>query len=187
MAKIKLRKKLFLFFGFDFFEGIQICNQNQKIKTICQNDAVACRFENGYNFFMLRILLAILIVLVISGVGAWFLYFSPASSKSPAVQKPVTIEDLNLTPTAGQATTAPKNALEAVKQLAAQQFNVPQNELNVVSENKKEWPDTCLGLNVGDKTCTKTVTQGYEITIKSNGNQIIYRTNSDGSSIRIVK
>ncbi len=136
---------------------------------------------------MFRILFAILVVLVISGTAAWFLYFSPANFKSPAVQKPVTIEDLNLTPTAGQATTAPKNALEAVKQLAAQQFNVPQSQLTVVSENKKDWPDSCFGLNVGDKSCTKNVTPGYEITIKSNGDQIIYRTNSDGSSIRIVK
>jgi len=136
---------------------------------------------------MTKIILAIIVVLIIGTAGAWYLYFSPANFKSPAVQQTVKIEDIAPTGAATVIPTQPTDPVAAVKQLAALQFNVTEDKLTIVSSNKKDWPDTCFGLSIDNKSCVKTVTPGYEVVVKLNSDQITYRTNSNGSDIRIVK
>lgn len=52
---------------------------------------------------------------------------------------------------------------------------------------EKEWPDSCLGLPEKDEMCAQVVTSGYEVTVQGNGKEAIYRTNDDGSVMRVQK
>ncbi len=78
-------------------------------------------------------------------------------------------------------------AVAATKEFAASDLNVPLGKVIVMSAFEKEWPNSCLGLQQEDEMCAEVITPGYEITIVANGKQRIYRTNSDGSVIRIQK
>ena len=76
-------------------------------------------------------------------------------------------------------------AVEATKEFAAQDFNVPVGSVIVMSAFEKEWSNGCLGLEQPGEMCTEAITPGYEITIQANSKTRIYRTNSDGSLIKI--
>ncbi len=70
---------------------------------------------------------------------------------------------------------------------AAKLFGVPEGEVIVMTAFEKEWPDSCLGLVGKDEMCSDVITPGFEVTLQGNGKEVIYRTNNDGTSIRLQK
>lgn len=85
----------------------------------------------------------------------------------------------------GDATES--TAVNAAKEYAAGDLNTPSSEITVNSVKKKDWNNSCLGLEQEGEICAQIIIPGYEIAIQANGKERIYRTNADGSIIKIQK
>lgn len=139
-----------------------------------------------------NILIGSIIMVVLAGIGVTL--YSQALPKQPKSinSTPVTEEYINSSNNAPTDNTSKPSGLTgvaAIKAYAAFQFNVSEDKITVVSSNKKDWPDTCLGLPVEDKEnkCVQTVTPGYEVTLQIDGQKTTYRGNDAGTNIRVVK
>ena len=62
---------------------------------------------------------------------------------------------------------------------------VPVEEIDVVAAEDREWPDACLGLAGQDEMCAQVVTPGWEVTVRAQGQEYVFRTNGDGTEVRM--
>jgi hypothetical protein len=76
-------------------------------------------------------------------------------------------------------------AVSKVKNLVAQNNNTEIGKVIVLTAFEKEWSDSCLGLGGPAESCAAVITPGYEVTVEASGREYIYRTNVDGSTIRL--
>jgi hypothetical protein len=78
-------------------------------------------------------------------------------------------------------------AVAAVKKHVAEKSSVREGLVIVMTAYEKEWSDGCLGLGRPNEGCIAVITPGYEVTVSVNGTEQTYRTNSDGTQIRMEK
>jgi hypothetical protein len=129
--------------------------------------------------FSLPIIIAVLAVIV----GAAYLSLNPDMLKKE--QAPVTSSS-----TASEQkgpTPKPRNAIEAIKAYAAMQFNVTVDEIKILSSEKRNWKDICLDIKIKNYDCKKSEISGSQAVVEANGIKTTYRSNEDGSIIRVVK
>lgn len=81
--------------------------------------------------------------------------------------------------------TPSSTVINAVKQDISNRFNINKNEIQVKETIKKNWNDGCLGLGKPDEFCTQAIVEGWQITLKNNNKTWVYRTNNNGSVIRL--
>ncbi|HSA84512.1 MAG TPA: hypothetical protein VLF20_06545 [Patescibacteria group bacterium] len=135
-----------------------------------------------------KIILGIIVIILVAVVG-WFISYYPAiSPKAAPEENTQTNTELPITEEP-QITPAPfgPDAVSAIKAYAANQFRVSESTLVVVSTTQKEWETTCFDLNIDDDSCINTPTSGYEVVLEIEEQQITYRANDEGTSVRIVK
>ncbi|MDZ4226851.1 MAG: hypothetical protein U1D26_00035, partial [Patescibacteria group bacterium] len=75
-------------------------------------------------------------------------------------------------------------AVAAVRAYAAEEFDVSEGLVIILSAYEREWPDACLGLAGANEMCAQVITPGWEVTTQASGKQNVFRTNADGSVIR---
>ncbi len=78
-------------------------------------------------------------------------------------------------------------AVTAVKAYVAEKSGVDQGLVVVLTAYEKEWSDGCLGLGGPAESCIAVITPGYEVTVQVKGTEQKFRTNTDGSVIRMEK
>lgn len=86
-----------------------------------------------------------------------------------------------VTPTHLVNLTAAEHA--AIERLA-ENFNLPTQDITLLSAEEEEWPDGCLGVAQEGLVCTQAITPGYRILLEADGRQVEYRTNEDGTQVR---
>jgi hypothetical protein len=106
---------------------------------------------------------------------------------TPGTQLPVT----GGTPSPGASgetalTVTPNVAVQAAQQWLAQELNVTVPEVEVVSVEQTEWPDSCLGLGQANESCLQAVTPGWLAVFRVNGQEYKVRTDETGSTVRLV-
>lgn len=79
------------------------------------------------------------------------------------------------------------DAVSAVKKHVAEKSGVREGLVIVMTAYEKEWSDGCLGLGGPAEGCIAMITPGYEVTVQVNGAEQTYRTNADGTQIRMEK
>jgi hypothetical protein len=79
----------------------------------------------------------------------------------------------------------PSGVETAVKGMLSSMTGVPVEEIDVASAQEKEWPDACLGLAEQDEMCAQVVTPGWEVTLRAQGQNYLFRTNGDGAVVRM--
>lgn len=134
----------------------------------------------------------IIVLIAILGLS-FFLYLQ----KPEAIKQVTTKVEDQISPaqkTVTSADNAPTGTLHNLpvptpvaiaRKAAAQLLKIPEGEAIVMTAYEKEWPNSCLGLPKKDEMCAQVVTSGYEVTVQGNGKNVIYRTNQDGSVIRL--
>ncbi|MBI2013738.1 MAG: hypothetical protein HYS87_02855 [Candidatus Colwellbacteria bacterium] len=127
---------------------------------------------------MKKILL--LAILVVVGVVVWQFV-----AREDSYQKTPTSAD-NAPPGSIHNLPVP-DAVAAVRRLAAETYNVPEGEVIVITAYEREWPNSCLGLEAGGEFCAQVITPGYEVTVKAGSQNYTYRTNSNGTAIRLAE
>jgi hypothetical protein len=67
----------------------------------------------------------------------------------------------------------------AVAELAAR-LDVKEDAITVVSADRVDWPDACLGVSQPDVACAEVITPGFRIFLEASGQKYEYHT--DGGS-----
>jgi hypothetical protein len=65
--------------------------------------------------------------------------------------------------------------------------NLPTEEINVVTFEPVEWPDSCLGVVEDGIVCAPVVTPGYKILLDANGSSFEFHTDFYGSRLIPIK
>jgi hypothetical protein len=61
---------------------------------------------------------------------------------------------------------------------------VPVEQIQIVSAEEVEWPDSCLGLAGPQEVCAEVITPGYQILLSAAGQEYEFHTDSTGENIR---
>ena len=76
-------------------------------------------------------------------------------------------------------TPAQRAAIEAV----AKKYNIPSEQIHIVSTEAVTWPNGCLGVVIPGVMCTEVITDGFRIKLEANGQPYEVHTNQDGTSV----
>lgn len=125
--------------------------------------------------------LTLIILLIAAGIG-FIIFWPPDSNTRTNSQTQTTTNQTTVNNTSNTLQGIP-----AIKAYAALQFNVPEDQVTIVSSEKQDWEDICLDLPIPNYECTKQAVSGYEVVVEIDGNQTKYRGSDDGSIIRVVK
>ncbi len=89
-----------------------------------------------------------------------------------------------VTPANGPAVEVPDAITGKVKAALAAALGVAVTDIQVVSTQIVEWPDSCLGVSTPGIACAMVVTPGYLVVVEANGQQYEYHTNGDASVVQ---
>lgn len=79
----------------------------------------------------------------------------------------------------------PQDVEIAVKEVLSARTGVAVDEIEVVDAEEREWPDACLGLAQEGEACAEVITPGWQVTLRAGGAEYVFRTDEDGSAIRM--
>ncbi len=65
--------------------------------------------------------------------------------------------------------------------------NLPAEEINVITFEPVEWPDSCLGVVEEGIVCAPVITPGYKILLDANGSNFEFHTDFYGSRLIPIK
>ena len=109
---------------------------------------------------------------------------------APPMSQPPT--DGGTAPTASQtreSTATPLTESElpggafSAKQVLAEQLHVDVDTISVISTEKVEWPDACLGVKPAGTMCAQVITSGYRIILDAQGQRYEYHTDLNGGRV----
>ncbi|MEO8355793.1 MAG: hypothetical protein ABI621_07755 [Chloroflexota bacterium] len=90
----------------------------------------------------------------------------------PVIEEQVTQISADLTPT-----------LRAVVSALSQNLGLAADQINLISTEAVDWPDSCLGISMDGIACAQAITSGFRVILEADGRQVEYRTNEDGTVI----
>jgi hypothetical protein len=124
-------------------------------------------------------MIVILITLVLVGCAG-----APPMSQTPAGGGAVPTASQTRESTATPLTESelPGGALSA-KQVLAEQLHVDVDTVSVISVEKVEWPDACLGVTPAGTMCAQVITSGYRIGLEAQGQRYEYHTDLNGGRV----
>ena len=97
-----------------------------------------------------------------------------------------------LTPTSSISYPAPTPQSTEVSLTAAEQaaiqyvstnYNMPADQIKVLSVEPMTWPNGCMGVVIPGVLCTDVIVQGFIVTLEGNGQQFEIHSNQDGTSV----
>lgn len=87
--------------------------------------------------------------------------------------------------TAGAWMTYDDPAVVAAGKHLMNEIKASSTDISLVSVTPMQWPNGCLGLAKDGEICTQAIVAGYEIKFMARGVEFVYRTNQDGSALRL--
>jgi hypothetical protein len=114
-----------------------------------------------------------------------------APPATPTRATPATPSGTPSTGTPGAATPGanvsyPEIVRRSIAQLATDK-NIPESQIELVSVEQVEWPDSSLGCPEPGRAYLTVITPGYRIILKANNTQHEYHTNEKNMVIRCPK
>jgi heat shock protein HslJ len=80
----------------------------------------------------------------------------------------------------------PPAAVLTAQQWAAEQLNVPAEQIQIMEMEQAVWLDSCLGLGGPAESCLQVETPGWRAIFEVNGIAYEVRTNETGGEVRMV-
>lgn len=77
----------------------------------------------------------------------------------------------------------PDVALNVQNQISAT-MGVTVGSIQIKQVEKKDWPNSCLGLPKDNESCAEVITPGWLLTFDVNGHEYKYRVDQTGTVIR---
>jgi hypothetical protein len=75
-------------------------------------------------------------------------------------------------------------AVVAAEETLSQSQGIQLGEIQLVSYERRDWPDGCLGLGRANEGCIQVITPGYLVVLQAEGQRYVYRTDETGTMIR---
>ena len=75
-------------------------------------------------------------------------------------------------------------ALDAAINQLSQSTGVSAEQIQVLTSERVEWPDACLGLASQDEACAQVVTPGFRIVLQAGDQTYEFHTDESGTHIR---
>ena len=79
----------------------------------------------------------------------------------------------------------PDAALSA-RQVLAQQQRVDAKTIAIISVEKVDWPDGCLGVSIEGLMCIQVITPGYRVVLEVEGRRYEYHTDESGNNVMLA-
>lgn len=118
---------------------------------------------------MKRVLVSITLMILI--IGACSPQAQP-TDLPPVIEEQATQMGVDLTP-------AQRAAISAL----SQNLGLAVDQINLISTEAVDWPDSCLGTSMEEIACAQAITSGFRVLLEADGRQVEYRTNEDGTVI----
>jgi hypothetical protein len=77
-------------------------------------------------------------------------------------------------------------AAAAAQGALATELGVPASEITIVSTERVDWPDSCLGAATEGEICAQVITPGYRIMLHVNGKKVEVHADESGRTVRVV-
>ena len=87
--------------------------------------------------------------------------------------------------TAADRVQLPEPVTTAILENLSQQTGLQTSDLRVVEAEQKTWSDGCLGLGSPGIACAQALVPGWQVTVASDRQRWIYRTNLSGSLVKL--
>jgi hypothetical protein len=71
----------------------------------------------------------------------------------------------------------------AAIQEVSKKYDIPVDQIKIVSTEAKTWPNGCLGVVIPGVLCTDVIVDGFNIKLEANGQEFEIHTNQDGTSV----
>lgn len=123
------------------------------------------------------------VILAALFLGACATAGSPDSTETPGGNGTPGADE---TPSLGFIPPEASEAVEAATKMLAGQIGVDLSSVSVVSVDKQDWPDACLGAAGPEEMCAQVITPGYLVVLEVNGARYEVRTDLTGGNVRIV-
>jgi hypothetical protein len=83
-----------------------------------------------------------------------------------------------------QIGSAIQEAAQEAQAWLAQELGVSVEQIQIVSAERAEWPNTCLGLPEAGEGCADVVTPGWHVVVEVNGKHYEVRANETATVVR---
>jgi hypothetical protein len=90
------------------------------------------------------------------------------------------------TGTPPKPTETPIPAAVAAQAALATKLGVAEDQITIVSVERVEWPDACLGAATEGELCAQVITPGYRIVLETGGKEYEAQTDESGQVVRFV-
>lgn len=82
---------------------------------------------------------------------------------------------------------APEGATleERIISIVLKRGGLEKDEIEILSKEKVDWPNSCLGAEVDDELCAQVITPGYRVMVRTPYENLIFHTDNDGGEIRV--
>ena len=74
-------------------------------------------------------------------------------------------------------------AQRAAMQALSEKYNIPIDQIQLVSTEAMTWENGCLGVVIPGVLCTKGPVEGFRIVLEANGQQYEFHTDQDGTNV----
>jgi hypothetical protein len=90
------------------------------------------------------------------------------------------------TPTNNPTSQLSPSVRNLVLEAASRRLQQSISQLNIIQAQQQTWPDGCLGLANPNEGCTLALVPGWRVVVAGVGQTLVYRTNNNGSTIRLA-
>jgi hypothetical protein len=119
--------------------------------------------------------------LLLGSLIIWILTLQTAFALTPVPLKSISTNEELL----ANQNSVPQHLIQLTQKDLSQRIKIPLKEITVKNSKPMTWPDGCLGLAKTDEFCTQMLIQGWQITLSHKQKNWIYRTDSQGKTIRL--
>lgn len=77
--------------------------------------------------------------------------------------------------------------VQKARRWLADKLKVPLGQVKLLSLDRVEWPDSCLGVNEPDEACLMVITPGYEMIFRVGEEEYELHTDLAANNIRMVQ
>ncbi len=113
-------------------------------------------------------------------------YPPPGQASTPtstSVPPSPTTPPTQVAPTPTTAPSQPTAAQQAAIQEVSTKYNIPADQIKIVSTEPMTWNNGCMGVVIPGVLCTDVIVNGFIIKLEANGQQFEMHTNQDGTSV----
>jgi hypothetical protein len=78
----------------------------------------------------------------------------------------------------------PPEVMAGIKNQISEVLGISLDQIQIETVERKEWPDSCLGLGGPEESCAQVMTPGWLVVFSVDGQEYRFRADETGTTIR---